>query len=168
MKKAVFLDRDGVINKNRDDYVKSIDELEIFSFISEPIKKLRLNNFLVIVISNQSAINRKFTTHEKVQQIHQKIQDYLKQNNTIIDAFYYCPHKPDENCNCRKPKIGLLLEAIKKFDIEPKKSWFLGDMDTDMNAGKSLGCSVIKIDKNLNLEKAVEIILNNEISNKHS
>ena len=104
--KTVFLDRDGIINKNRPDYVKTIDELEILE-VAESIKKLKDNGFLVVVISNQSAINRGLTNHENVKQIHSTIQEYLKKNGTKIDAFYYCPHRPDEDCDCRKPKPGL-------------------------------------------------------------
>ena len=91
MNKAIFLDRDGVINKERKDYVKNIDELQIFENISECINKLKHNNFLVIVITNQSAINRGLTTIEKINEIHNHIQNHLKKFNTKIDAFYFCP-----------------------------------------------------------------------------
>ena len=168
MKKAIFLDRDGVINKRRDDYVKSIGELEIFPFVAEAIKDFHLNDFLVIIITNQSAINRNLTTHEKVKQIHHEIQLHLKKKNTCIDGFYYCPHRPDENCMCRKPKLDLLFNAIKDFNIDPKNSWFIGDSEIDIEAGKSMGCSVIKINEDVNLIKAVKIVVNQNCSNKHS
>jgi histidinol-phosphate phosphatase family protein len=159
-KKAVFLDRDGVINKNKIDYVKTINELEIFPNIEIPIKKLKKNNFYVIVITNQSAINRNLMTHEQLNEIHSHIQQYLKSFDTSIDNFYFCPHKPDENCNCRKPKSGMLLEAIKEFNIDPKLSWMLGDNDSDIEAGLNVGCQTIKIGKKINLQKAVDKILN--------
>lgn len=156
--KAIFLDRDGVLNKNRDDYVKSIDELEIFSDIISPLKKLQ-KEFLLLVITNQSAINRGFTTHQKINDIHNALENYLVNHDVFIKKFYYCPHRPDENCACRKPKPGLLNTAIKEFDIEPKLSWVIGDNDSDIEAGKSIGCSTIKIDHNTTLEFAVEKIL---------
>ena len=159
-KKAVFLDRDGVINKNKIDYVKTINELEIFPNIEIPIKKLKKNNFYVIVITNQSAINRNLMTHHQLNQIHSQIQKYLKIFDTSIDNFYFCPHKPDENCNCRKPKSGMLLEAIQEFNIDPKLSWMIGDNDSDIQAGLNVGCQTIKIGKNINLQKAVDKILN--------
>ena len=158
-KKAVFLDRDGVINKNKIDYVKTINELEIFPNIEIPIKKLKKNNFYVIVITNQSAINRNLMTREQLNKIHSYIQQYLKTFDTSIDNFYFCPHKPNENCNCRKPKSGMLLEAIQEFNIDPKLSWMIGDNDSDIQAGLNVGCQTVRIEKNINLQKAVEKIL---------
>ena len=157
--KAVFLDRDGVINKNKDDYVKNISELEIFPFISESIKKLQSVGFKIIVITNQSAINRGLMTETHLNKIHEKIQSFLIQHNTKIDYFYYCPHTPTENCSCRKPKTGLLLKAIDDFSIDINNSWFIGDRDSDIQAGRSVGCKTLKIQNNFNLEKAVNLIL---------
>ena len=157
--KAVFLDRDGVINKNKDDYVKNISELEIFPFISEPIRKFQSAEFKIIVITNQSAINRGLMTEKNLDEIHEKIQSFLIQNNTKIDYFYFCPHTPTENCSCRKPKSGLLLKAIDDFSIDAKNSWFIGDRDSDIQAGKSVGCNTLKIQNDVNLEKAAHLIL---------
>ena len=150
-RRAIFLDRDGVINKKRDDYVKSINELEIFPFVASAIKKLNNANFKVIVITNQSAINRNIITHKKVEQIHLTIQNYLKKNQSFIDAFYYCPHRPDENCICRKPKPGLLIKAIQDFKINPKESWMMGDSNSDLESGRLVGCNVMKINNHVNL-----------------
>ena len=159
MQKVVFLDRDGVINKNKDDYVKHISELEIFPFISESIKKLQSVGFKIIVITNQSAINRGLITEKHLNEIHEKIQSFLIQHNAKIDYFYYCPHTPTENCSCRKPKSGLLLKAIDDFSIDVNNSWFIGDRDSDIQAGQSVGCKTLKIQNNFNLEKAVNLIL---------
>jgi len=158
-KKVIFLDRDGVINKERRDYVKNISELEIFSDIVNPLKKLKNNGFLLIVITNQSAINRGIITLEKVDEIHQYIQDYLKKFNIKLDAFLICPHRPDENCLCRKPKSGLLLKAINEFDIDIKKSWLIGDNDSDIEAANNIGCKSLKINKENNLNNLVNEIL---------
>ena len=159
MQKVVFLDRDGVLNKNKDDYVKHISELEIFPFISESIKKLQSVGFKIIVITNQSAINRGLITEKHLNEIHEKIQSFLIQHNAKIDYFYYCPHTPTENCSCRKPKSGLLLKAIDDFSIDVNNSWFIGDRDSDIQAGESVGCKTLKIQNNFNLEKAVNLIL---------
>jgi histidinol-phosphate phosphatase family protein len=158
-RKAVFVDRDGVININRDDYVKTVDELQIIPEIVPPLKKLKENNFVIVVITNQSAINRGLTTHEKVNQIHFTIQQFLEKHSVSIDRFYYCPHKPDENCECRKPKPGLLLRAIRELHIDSASSWLVGDRDSDIEAGKAVGCTTIKIEKNFGLKDAVEQIL---------
>ncbi|MDE1767038.1 MAG: HAD family hydrolase [Thaumarchaeota archaeon] len=157
--KAVFLDRDGVVNKERADYVKKVDELVILD-VANSIKKLRDGGFLIIVISNQSAVNRGLTTHENVKKIHSTIQDYLEKGGTQIDAFYYCPHRPDENCNCRKPKPGLLNKAINDLKIDPKLSWMIGDRDSDIEAAKLVGCKFVKIISNSGLDYAVQRILN--------
>jgi len=160
-RKAIFLDRDGVLNKNRDDYVKNISELEIFPNISESIKKLQSAGFKIIVITNQSAINRGLMNQKNLDEIHKKIQSHLNQNDTKIDGFYYCPHTPTENCSCRKPKTGLIQKAIDDFSIDVDRSWFIGDNDSDVLAGNSIGCKTIKVNVDLNLENAVKLILKN-------
>lgn len=162
--KAVFLDRDGVINKERSDYVKTVDELVILNDIASPIKKLRENGFLIVIITNQSAINRGLTTHQHVENIHSTIQRYLKKNGTQIDAFYYCPHRPDEYCDCRKPKPGLLNKAINDLKIDIKSSWMIGDRDSDIEAARVTGCKSIKITSNSGLNSAVQSILNSNNS----
>lgn len=158
--KAVFLDRDGVINKERTDYVKTVNELVILDDIANPIKKLRDNGFLVVVVTNQSAINRGLTSHQNVESIHSAIQVYLKKNETQVDAFYYCPHRPDEHCECRKPKPGLLIKAIDELKIDVKSSWMIGDRDSDMEAARMVGCKAIKISSNSGFNNAVQSILN--------
>lgn len=159
LRKAVFLDRDGVINKERSDYVKTVEELMILD-VADPIKKLRDNDYLVVVITNQSAVNRGLTNHQNIAMIHYAIQEYVKKNGTQIDAFYYCPHRPDENCNCRKPKPGLLKKATSDLNIDLKSSWMIGDRESDMEAAKFAGCKSIKISSNTGLNDAVESILN--------
>lgn len=157
-RKAVFLDRDGVINENRIDYVKNTNELKIFDFVGSAITELKSMGFLVVVVTNQSAINRGLTTEKLVNEIHDEIQKYLKNYETVIDRFYFCPHKPNEKCNCRKPRPGLLEKAILEIGIEPNKSWMIGDNDSDITAGIEVGCQTIKLDNNFNLKNAVEQI----------
>ena len=158
--KTVFVDRDGVINQERSDYVKSISELEIYPNVAENIKLLKDAGFLVIVITNQSAVNRGIISHEMINQIHNSIQDHLKKYGTFLDGFYYCPHTPNENCNCRKPKPGLLQQAILELNIDLNSSWMIGDSDSDIEAADSIGCKAIKINDNFSLDNAVEKILN--------
>ena len=158
--KTVFVDRDGVINQERSDYVKSISELEIYPNVAKNIKLLKDAGFLVIVITNQSAVNRGIITHEIVSQIHDSIQDHLKKYGTFLDGFYYCPHTPNENCNCRKPKSGLLEKAILELNIDLNSSWMIGDSDSDIEAADSIGCKAIKISDNFSLDNAVQKILN--------
>ena len=158
--KAVFVDRDGVINQERSDYVKTISELEIYPNVAKNITLLKDAGFLVIVITNQSAVNRGIVTHEMINQIHNSIQDHLKKYGTFLDGFYYCPHTPNENCNCRKPKSGLLQKAILELNIDLNSSWMIGDSDSDIEAADSIGCKAIKISGNFSLDNAVKKILN--------
>jgi len=157
--RAIFLDRDGILNKNRDDYVKDLNELEIYQGIGNFVKKLSEHGFLIIVITNQSAINRGLTSHENVDKIHSEIQSFLNLFGTKVDRFYYCPHTPSENCNCRKPKPGLLIQAMNDFSIDPLSSWMIGDRDSDIGAGNSIGCKTIKIQEESDLEQALNLIL---------
>ncbi len=161
--KAIFFDRDGVINKERKDYVKTVAELEIFPNIVIPIQKLIKMGFLIVVITNQSAINRGFTTHQDVSDIHSRIQQFLEKNDARIDNFYYCPHKPDENCDCRKPNPGLILRAASELKIDLQKSWMIGDNETDVEAAVKAGCKYFKINSNDELPIIVDKILDEDI-----
>ena len=159
---AIFLDRDGVLNKVRKDYVKNANELDIISGIEIPLKLLKEKGYLLIVITNQSAINRGYTTHESVKKIHSKLNAYLEKFNVSIDKFYYCPHRPNENCYCRKPKPGLLLQAAKDFDIDLKNSWMIGDSLTDTETAASVGCRTILIKKNQTLANIIKMLLDKD------
>jgi histidinol-phosphate phosphatase family protein len=147
-----------VINKNRDDYVKSTKELEIFSNIGKEILKLKMKGFFIIVITNQSVINRKIITIRELEEIHSTIQKFLMKSKTSIDKFYFCPHRPDENCDCRKPKPGLILQAINEFSIDASKSWMVGDSKTDIQAGEKAGCKTILLKKNDSFTNILKII----------
>ncbi len=148
MKKAVFLDRDGVINKERKDYVKSIEEFQILNNIPKSIKMLKEKGFLVIVITNQSAINRGLITIETLNEIHNYLQNFLKENNTSIDGFYFCPHRPDENCKCRKPNPGMLIKAAQEHNIDMNQSFMIGNSLTDIQAAQKSGCKGILLNQN--------------------
>jgi histidinol-phosphate phosphatase family protein len=161
MNKAIFLDRDGVLNKERKDYVKNIHEIELFHNIGNCISKIKKNSFLAIVITNQSAINRGLTSNENVIEIHNFIQNYLKKFNTKIDAFYYCPHRPDENCKCRKPNPGLITHAASDFQIDLSQSWMIGDNQKDFDAGINAGCKSIKLSSPFQLEAILNKIFSN-------
>jgi len=155
MKKAVFLDRDGVINKERKDYVKSIQEFQILDNVPEAIKMLKEEGFLVIVITNQSAINRGLVTIEILNEIHNYLQKFLKENNTSIDDFYFCPHRPDENCQCRKPNPGMLVKAAQEHNINMNQSFMIGNSLTDIQAAQKAGCEGILLNHNQTLLELV-------------
>lgn len=157
--KAVFFDRDGVINKERTDYVKTLDELEVFPNVVNCVIDLKKAGFLVVIVTNQSAINRGKTTEEHLSKIHNSIQSICENNGTKIDGFYFCPHRPDENCNCRKPKPGLLLKAAQELNIDLRSSWLIGNNDSDVQAGVTVGCRSIKIVEQSELPSIVQKIM---------
>lgn len=158
MKKAIFLDRDGVINRKRVDYVKTIDEFVMIDGIERAIRMLKNNGYLIIVITNQSAVNRGLLTEEGLNDIHNHMLKELKKNGAKIDGVYYCPHRPEENCECRKPKPGMLIKAINDFSISAQDSFFVGDSESDIRAAKGAGVCGIQIDKNQGLLEIAKTI----------
>ncbi|MEW6096091.1 MAG: D-glycero-beta-D-manno-heptose 1,7-bisphosphate 7-phosphatase [bacterium] len=158
--KVVFLDRDGVINKKIiNDYVKSWEEFVFLPNVKEAIKLLNQAQFKVIVVTNQACIGKGIINEEELHQIHQQMLNELKDYGAHIDAIYYCPHRQEDNCNCRKPKHGLLEMADRDFKIDFKNSWMIGDEDKDIEAGKRAGCKTCYVtpDKGL-LQMVKEII----------
>ena len=158
-RKAIFMDRDGVINYNRDDYVKSWAEFKFIPGAKEAIKRINDTDKLLILITNQSPIGRGIFNKETLDNIHFKMLNELSTAGAHIDAIYFCPHKPDDNCDCRKPKPGLILKAAADYNIDLKESWMVGDSDTDLTSGAAAGCKTIKVDQKNPLIKVVEQVL---------
>ncbi len=159
--KAVFLDRDGIINRKPQEgsYVTAWDE---FKFLRNAIKAIRYLNkldFLVIVVTNQRGVALGHLTEERLKEIHQKMLNKITSRGAHIDAIYYCPHDKD-TCSCRKPEIGLFLKAKKDFpEIDFRNSFVVGDSENDIKAGKRLGCKTILIVKDPKKLKLPENIL---------
>jgi len=158
-KKAVFLDRDGIINKEKN-FITSWKEFEFVTGIFDNIKKLKKAGFLVIIVTNQSGVKRGLFTEETLKQIHVNMEKILKENEAKIDDIFYCPHYEDDNCKCRKPKPGMILEAAKKHNIDLKQSWVIGDTRRDIEAGERVGCNTILVKKNTNIKQHIEKIIN--------
>ena len=154
--KAVFIDRDGTININSG-YIIKPDHLQIYSGVSKGIRLLNEHGFKIIIITNQSGIARGFYSEKILEEIHKKLKIELKKENAKIDAIYYCPHHPNENCNCRKPKPGLLEQAITDLNIDKEKSYMIGDRMLDIEAGSKIGCKTILIpEDNEKIEKEMK------------
>lgn len=152
MKKAVFLDRDGVINKEVD-YLRNLKQLRLLPGVAQVIRKLNKLGFLIIIVTNQPVIARGWLTEKEVDDIHSVLIKRLSQKSAKINAIYYCPHHPEANlkkyriyCHCRKPNIGLIKKAVKKFKIDVKKSFMVGDSTTDILAGKRAGLKTILVE----------------------
>ena len=139
MKKAVFLDRDGVINKKppEQDYVKKWEEFFMLPGIPTAMKKIKDLGYIVIVITNQRGVSRGLMSEQIVNDIHRRINNELKKFGTSIDAFYWCKHSYEDKCNCRKPAPGLIFNAAKDFNIDLKNSFMIGDTKLDYECGKN-------------------------------
>jgi D-glycero-D-manno-heptose 1,7-bisphosphate phosphatase len=161
MNKAIFLDRDGVINELYYDDNQGVidspfhpDQLEIFPKVSEAIKTFHNLGYKVIIISNQPGIAKKHFTEETFQKIREKMDEKLKKENVSIDAEYYCLHHPESKiekykkiCDCRKPEPGLIHQAARDLDIDLSQSWMIGDSAVDIEAGERAGTKTIFVGK---------------------
>jgi len=145
MKKAVFLDRDGVINLRLpgDQYVVRWEDFKFLPGVAKAIRSLNLAGWLVIVVTNQSAVAKKLLTESELRQIHQNMVEGLSREGTTIDAIYCCLHDSKDNCECRKPKPGMILQAARDHEIQLSASWMVGDDLRDIQAGKAAGCKTI-------------------------
>lgn len=153
--KAVFIDRDGTINRYVG-FLREPAELELLPGVVEAIRKINQTGYLAIVVTNQPVIARGEVTMDQLQQIHDKMETLLGSGGAYLDAIYYCPHHPDKGfegeipemkiqCDCRKPRPGMLLKAADEFNIDLSASWMVGDSCSDMKAGKAAGCKTAMI-----------------------
>jgi D-glycero-D-manno-heptose 1,7-bisphosphate phosphatase len=142
---AVFLDRDGVINVDRSDYVKSWAEFKFLPRVFEALRLLKEHKIRVIIITNQSAVNRGLMTLDALLEIHKKMVDSIMKNGGEIEAIYYCPHRPNEKCKCRKPKPGMVLKAKKDLKIDLTQSYLVGDSKKDVELARSVKVKCVRI-----------------------
>ncbi|MCE5322982.1 D-glycero-beta-D-manno-heptose 1,7-bisphosphate 7-phosphatase [bacterium] len=143
--RVVFLDRDGVINEDRDDYVKNLNELKVFPFTPNAVKKLNDAGFKVHVVSNQQGVAKGLIREEDLKAMQAEITRQVEAVGGKIASFSYCKHLASEKCNCRKPKIGMLLAAASNYNIDLKSSYIIGDSEKDIQAGKAAGCRTILV-----------------------
>jgi D-glycero-D-manno-heptose 1,7-bisphosphate phosphatase len=162
MNKAVFLDRDGVINFDPGDYTYKLSEFKLNDGIIENLKRLYDNNYLLILITNQGGISKKLYSHKDVEEIHVYLAKELKKVNVQLSEIYYCPHHSiNEECICRKPNSLMIEKALARFDIDPKKSFMIGDKMRDVECAEGAGVKGIKVELNKNINKYVNDIISN-------
>jgi len=158
--RVVFLDRDGVINKNaKDFYVLEWKDFEFMPGIIEAIKLLNERKIPVYIVSNQSAVGRGLMTMDELKHINDQMLKEITKKGAHIDDIFICPHSPEDNCDCRKPKTGLFKQAEDKYDIDFKDSWFIGDSETDIEAGKKMGCRTHLLKKGEDIIKVIRKII---------
>ena len=152
---AIFLDRDGVINKDMDKN-PTVEHFELLPNVAEAITKINNSDFLSIVVTNQPMIAKGFIGFDDVENVHKMLETQLGEKRAHLDAIYYCPHHPEKGfagevpelkiqCHCRKPDIGMFEQAKEEFNIDLKNSWMIGDRESDMLAGKKAGCHTILV-----------------------
>ncbi len=167
--KAIFLDRDGTINKYVG-FLRNINDFKLLPTVSEAIKMINRSGYLTIVVTNQPVIARGEVTFNELNEIHNKMETLLGHDGAYLDGIYFCPHHTDSGfegevkelkiqCSCRKPKPGMLFQAAQDFNIDLKQSWMIGDGENDVIAGKVAGCRTKRILTDGDLLAAVKEIL---------
>jgi histidinol-phosphate phosphatase family protein len=170
---AVFIDRDGTIIHDAD-YCSDPQQVKLFPRIAEALKRLKSHGFKLIIITNQSGIGRGFFSLEQYRAVEAEILRQL--GNDLVDATYFCPHNPDDGCNCRKPGSGMILQAAREHRIDLRRSFLIGDKESDAECGQNAGVRTIRVRTGLDrqtidsvadwvaedLPEAVEIILNQQ------
>ncbi len=156
LKNVVFLDRDGVINRNSSDYIKSWAEFKFIPGSIDAIKLLNLNGFVVIIITNQSVINRNMVSLDGLEYIHSMMKSAFKSGGGEIKDIFYCPHIPEDRCDCRKPEPGLIYRAQKTYHIDLANSVMVGDSVKDIMCARNAGCGhgiLVKTGNGVDAEK---------------
>ena len=141
---SVFLDRDGAMARDVP-YCRKPEDLELLHTVAEGVRLLNQHGFKTIIVTNQSGIARGYFTEETLHRIHQKLRDELAKAGAFVDAIYYCPHHPDDRCQCRKPNAGLLYRAASELQIDLARAYIIGDKLLDVAAAEKAGCKAVLI-----------------------
>jgi D-glycero-D-manno-heptose 1,7-bisphosphate phosphatase len=158
--KAVFLDRDGVLNQEMGDYVCRFEDFHVLEHNFDTLKQLQDRGYLLIVATNQGGLAKGWYTEQQLTEMHEHLKQLYGQHGVEFTDIYYCPHHPNftGDCDCRKPKPGLLLRAIEKYNIDPSQSYFIGDRKRDVEAGTAAGVTGILIDSDQPLSDILHLI----------
>jgi D-glycero-D-manno-heptose 1,7-bisphosphate phosphatase len=150
MNKAIFLDRDGIINEEIGDYVKRFEDFKLLPHLAETLKNYQSQGFLIIVITNQGGLAKGLYNITELNKMHQYFLTEMEKEGVTIAEIYFCPHHPDfnGNCLCRKPGSLLVEKAMARFNIDPKASYFIGDRPRDAEAGEKVGVKGILVASN--------------------
>jgi histidinol-phosphate phosphatase family protein len=157
-RRAVFIDRDDTIAKDVP-YCSSPEQLALYEGVGRYIKRLNDAGFLVIMVTNQSGVGRGFFTASRLSDIHDKMCQDLAKDGARLDAIYFCPHLPEEGCECRKPNIGMVLQAMEDFDIDLLSSYVVGDSEREMELARRIGSKGIQVTSGFDFNRAVDLIL---------
>jgi D-glycero-D-manno-heptose 1,7-bisphosphate phosphatase len=145
LRTAVFLDRDGVINENRSDYIRSWDQIVFLDSVFTAMRCLAEHSIPVIIVTNQSAVGRGLLAEEEAHGINRRLVEAIEAQGGRISAVYLCPHRPDNACGCRKPAPGMLLQAAAEWDLDLSRSYLVGDALSDIQAARAVGAQGILV-----------------------
>ncbi|MDY6789661.1 MAG: D-glycero-beta-D-manno-heptose 1,7-bisphosphate 7-phosphatase [Thermodesulfobacteriota bacterium] len=165
--KVVFLDRDGVINVDRSDYIKNWSEFKFIPRSIEAIKTLTVKGFNIVVITNQSVINRRMVSQQGLDYIHTMMKNEIRAGGGLINDIFFCPHLPEDNCDCRKPKPGLIFQAQYDYSIELKDAVMVGDSAKDIECARNAGCGQAVLVKTGNGAEAEKALVKKKIYPDH-
>ncbi|MGQ9926382.1 MAG: D-glycero-alpha-D-manno-heptose-1,7-bisphosphate 7-phosphatase [Chloroflexaceae bacterium] len=143
--RSIFLDRDGVINENRVDHVKSWDEFRWLPGALEGLRLLTEHGFRIFIVTNQAAVNRGLMTSSTLEEIHRRMIGIAASHGAIITGIRFCPHRPEEACGCRKPRPGMLLDLAREYQVDLSTAYMIGDAPSDIAAGQAAGCRTILV-----------------------
>jgi len=157
--KAVFLDRDGVLNREMGDYVCRVEDFHLLDNY-DTLKTLQDKGYLLIVATNQGGLAKGWYSEEDLAAMHKLLKEMYAQHGVEFTDIFYCPHHPNftGDCDCRKPKPGLLLQAIEKHNIDPAKSYFIGDRERDVEAGTAAGVKGILVNSDQPISEVLHLI----------
>jgi len=167
LQKVAFLDRDGVINRDSADYIKHWSEFEFLPKSLEALKQLKQNGFTTIVITNQSVIHRKMVSREGLDHIHTRMKASVQSSGGETTDIFFCPHTPEDRCDCRKPKPGLIYQAKKRYRIDLANAVMVGDTAKDIECARNAGCRYALLVKTGNGIQAEKILKEKAIHPDH-
>jgi D-glycero-D-manno-heptose 1,7-bisphosphate phosphatase len=136
---AIFLDRDGVLIENRSDYVRAWSQVEIIPEAIHALSLATARHYKIVIVTNQSAVGRGLVLHATAEEINHRLVDLIHDHGGKVDGIFMCTHTPDDDCFCRKPRPGLLLQAARELSLDLKRSWMIGDAWSDVLAGQRAG-----------------------------
>ncbi len=159
--KAVFLDRDGVLNQEMGDYVCRLEDFHVLEQNIEPLKILQDRGYLLIVATNQGGLAKGWYTEAELAKMHAHLRNVYKKHGVEFTDIFYCPHHPNftGDCDCRKPKPGMLFRGIEKYNLDPAKSYFIGDRERDVEAGTAAGVKGILINSDQPISDVLDLIV---------
>lgn len=158
MRKAVLVDRDDTLCPDVP-YCSDPSKIHVFPDVPGAIRRLNDAGFLVLMITNQSGIGRGYFNLNDLEAVNAELLRQIELGGGRIDDIFFCPHTPEDNCDCRKPKLGMGRSAIAKYDLDPTICWMIGDKEKDIEFGKGLGFRTIMVSSNKSFSEAVDEIL---------